>query len=109
MCPAEVFEKIIIDPDEARRHLDAGRIEAAHIIAAMKEKGVTVSLFGSMKTGNVFPTSDIDLLVTDCGVMAPELVLYEIYGLAGVITLDVTILDFVTEPTRALILESLNG
>jgi len=103
------FERIAIDPRDCEARLREGRREAARVIAAMKDKGVTVELFGSMKTGKVFPTSDIDLLITDCGKMSPAKAVYEIDRLAGSIPLDVTVLDYVPAASLRRVLESLHG
>ena len=48
-----------------------------------------------MKKGNPFPNSDLDLLVTDCGGMDPEVVTYQIELLSGEVPVDVTFLDYV--------------
>lgn len=94
------FKKIPPDPEGSLKRLNEGRHQAELIIAEMKAKGVTVELFGSMRTGKAFPNSDIDLLVTDCGPLDPEVVLVEIYSLERDISLDVTILAYV--PQRSL-------
>jgi predicted nucleotidyltransferase len=107
---APKIRRVPIDQVAARRRLAAGRKEAQRIIDAMKLIGVTVELFGSMRTGKVFPTSDIDLLVTDSGPMSPERAIYEIQRLAeGDIPVDVTILEYVPAHSLARVMESLHG
>jgi len=89
------FKKLKIDPDDVKKRLVLARKEARKIISEMKKAGVTVELFGSMKKGNPFPNSDLDLLVTDCGGMDPEVVTYQIELLSGEVPVDVTFLDYV--------------
>jgi predicted nucleotidyltransferase len=100
---------LALDPAAVMRRLENGRNEAAKIIDSMKKKGVSVKLFGSMKTGKVFPNSDIDLLVTDCGPLDPEVVLVEIHAMEKEIPIDVTLLQFVPEKSLARIMESLHA
>ncbi len=102
-------ERIHVDPADCERRLREGRVQAARIIDAMKAKGVTVELFGSMRTGNVLPKSDIDLLIVDSGPMDPFEALYEIKLLEEGVPVDVTILDLVPESSRTVFLRSLNG
>jgi predicted nucleotidyltransferase len=103
------FQKIEIDAAQVASRLLAGRAEADRIINEMRKLGVTVELFGSMKAGKIFPTSDIDLLVTDCGSLAPTEVMYEIDCLSGAIAVDVTILSLVPKSAIPRVMESLNG
>lgn len=103
------LKKISIDPLAVKKRIEDGRREAQKIIATMKERGVTVQLFGSIKTGNAFPNSDIDLLVTDCGPIDPEVVLVEIHAMENEIPLDVMLLQCVPERSMERVLESLHG
>ncbi len=75
------LKKLTLDPAATQKRLDDGRGEAAAIIEAMRQNGVTVKLFGSMNTGKAFPNSDIDLLVNDCVPLSPEDVLVEIHAI----------------------------
>jgi predicted DNA-binding transcriptional regulator AlpA/predicted nucleotidyltransferase len=103
------FEKIVIDPIAVKRRVENGRREAAKIIASMRQKGVVVQLFGSMKTGKAFPNSDLDLLVTDCGPLDPEIVLADIHAMEDEIPLDVMLLQFIPANSLGRVMESLNG
>lgn len=100
------FGRVDIDTEAVMRRLEKGRKEAAKIIDSMKQRGVTVQLFGSMKTGNAFPNSDIDLLVTDCGPLDPEVVLVDIHAMENEIPIDVMLLQFVPEKSLRRVMES---
>lgn len=100
-------KKLTLDPADTQKRLDDGRGEADEIIEAMRQKGVTVRLFGSMNTGKAFPNSDIDLLVTDCGPLSPEQVLVEIHAMEKDIPLDVLLLECVPEGSLQRVMESL--
>jgi predicted nucleotidyltransferase len=93
MMMATHVKKIVIDEVARAKRLVDGRNEAARIIAEMGAKGVTVELFGSMKTRANFPNSDIDLLVVDCGPMHPDFVLHEIKLMERAIPIDVSFLQ----------------
>ena len=108
MAKPSVFRKIGIDPVAAQNRLVEGRREAVRIIGAMKEKGVIVELFGSMRKGTPHPNSDIDLLVTDCGALDPAFVMYEIELLSRDIPVDVMILKYVPQRSLACVMESLH-
>lgn len=99
------FEKIVIDQSAVKKRIEDGQKEADRIISEMEKKGVTVKLFGSIKTGKAFPNSDIDLLVTDCGQMDPEIVLVEIHAMEKEIPLDVMLLQYVPEKNIERVME----
>ena len=103
------YEKIIVDQSAVKRRVEEGRREADRIIHAMQEKGVAVQLFGSIKTGNAFPNSDLDLLVTDCGPLDPEVVLVEIHAMENEIPLDVMLLQYIPESSLGRVMESVHG
>lgn len=94
----KIFRKTPIDQAAAQTRLVRGRLDAQRIIQAMAEKGATVELFGSMKTGNSHQFSDIDLLVTDCGPLDPAFCIYEIELLSGDIPVDVVIQEYLPQP-----------
>ncbi len=101
----------IITPDQgaSRQRLVRGRQQARAIIREMAKHGVKVELFGSMKSGMAHPGSDIDLLVTDCGDMPPEMVIYHISLLEQDIPVDVTILSLVPAHSLRTVMESARG
>ena len=59
MAKPSVFRKMEIDLMAAQNRLVERRREAVRIIGAMKEKGVIVELFGSMRKGTPNPNSDM--------------------------------------------------
>jgi hypothetical protein len=104
----DLLDALSIDADAAAARLVAGRAEPARIIAAMRGCGVTVALIGLMRGGDVFPNSDVDLLLLYAGPMGVERAVYEIHALAsGEIPIDVTVLSLVPPRLRARVLESL--
>jgi predicted nucleotidyltransferase len=104
-----VFRKLEIDQEEVQKRLELGLREAEKIIKAMKKEGVIIEVFGSMKKGRPFPNSDLDLLVTDCGGMDPEVVTYQIELLSGEVPVDVTFLDYVPKASLSRVMESRHG
>ncbi|MGQ3076352.1 MAG: nucleotidyltransferase domain-containing protein, partial [Ferrovibrionaceae bacterium] len=93
----------------AEARLRLGRQEARAIIAAMKKKGVTVRLFGSMKTGQTTPHSDIDLLITDPGPLGAMRAVSETLAERLTIPVDVVAEETIGPDAFARIQDSLNA
>ncbi|MGQ3193537.1 MAG: nucleotidyltransferase domain-containing protein [Hydrogenophaga sp.] len=94
---------------QAEARLRLGRQEARAIIAAMKKKGVTVRLFGSMKTGQTTPHSDIDLLITDPGPLGAMRAVSETLAERLTIPVDVVAEETIGPDAFARIQDSLNA
>jgi len=92
-----------IDAARARKRLTEGRALAAVIINHMQKEGVTAELFGSMQTGDVFPTSDVDILVTDRGGLDRAIIEHKIELIPKVISVDVVFLEDVPADSLARI------
>lgn len=100
------------DADEQRQaeaRLRLGRQEARAIIAAMKKKGVTIQLFGSMKTGQTTPYSDIDLLITDPGPLGAQRAISETLAERLTLPTDVVAKETIGAEAFARIQESLHA
>ncbi len=100
------------DPEtqrQAEARLRLGRQEARAIIAAMKKRGVTIQLFGSMKTGRTTPHSDIDLLITDPGPMGALRAISETLAERLTIPVDVVAKETIGPEAFARIQESLHA
>lgn len=93
----------------AEARLLLGRQEARAIIAAMKKRGVTIRLFGSMKTGRTTPYSDIDLLITDPGSMGALRAISETLAERLTIPVDVVAEETIGADAFARIKESLHA
>jgi predicted nucleotidyltransferase len=96
----------LIEPDAsalATRRMRALR-GAAAAISALRDRGVTALLTGSLAEGSFGVTSDIDLLVTDC----PKALKYTIEGLVedclGGFAFDLIYLDEVPSRRAASLL-----
>lgn len=100
------------DPETQRlaeARLLLGRQEARQIIATMKKRGVTIKLFGSMKTGRTTPYSDIDLLITDPGPMGALRAISETLAERFTIPVDVVAEETIGADAFARIKESLHA
>jgi len=93
----------------AEARLRLGRQEARAIIAAMKKKGVTVRLFGSMKTGQTTPHSDIDLLITDPGPLGAMRAVSETLAERLTLPVDVVAEETIGHDAFARLQDSLNA
>lgn len=93
----------------AEARLRLGRQEARAIIAAMKKKGVTIQLFGSMKTGQTTPHSDIDLLITDPGPLGAMRAVSETLAERRTLPVDVVAEETIGHDAFARLQDSLNA
>jgi len=94
---------------KAKERLRLGRREARAIIATMKKRGVTIQLFGSMKTGQTTPHSDIDLLITDAGPIGVFRAISETLAERLTIPIDVVATETIGPEAFARIQESLHA
>lgn len=94
---------------KAEERLRLGRREARAIIAAMKKRGVTIQLFGSMKTGQTTPYSDIDLLITDAGPLGALRAISQTLAERLTIPIDVVAKETIGREAFARIQESLHA
>lgn len=88
-------------PIAAKSHRVDAILRARAVCCALEEIGVKARIFGSLASGDFAPTSDIDLLVSDC----PRSLKYSIEGLVedhlGTIPFDLVYLDEIPEYKKA--------